>query len=171
MLRIERYASPVPVQANSSDVASQSPFYPTQVDSIKQSSPVLPARLTQTFGSQSTVSPIKVDFENSEHQGLSDRPSRSSSLVLSPSAMSSSPYWHGQPKIFPGLVHEQTRRESMRGGSESENYPASLAGGGDGGGTTDWSGEIEARDQGPRRQQRRSTDANEEERANNSDTA
>lgn len=55
----------------------------------------------------------------------------------------------------------------MRGGSESENYPASLAGGG---GTMDWSGEIEARDQAPRRQ-RRSTDDNEEERINNSDTA
>lgn len=154
MPRIERYARPIPAQANCGDVASQSPSYPTQVDSTKQSSPVLPARLTQTLVSRSTTGPTKADFESSGHQGLSNRPSRSSSLVPSPTAMSSSPYWHGQPKIFPGLVHEQTRRTSMRSGSESENYPASLPGG-----ATDWSGEIEARDQGQRGQrgQRRST--------------
>lgn len=48
------------------------------------------------------------------------------------------PYWHAQPKIFPGLVHEQTRKTTMRSGSDLENHLAALA------------GEIDARDPGQR---------------------
>ena len=61
--------------------------------------------------------------------------------MMSPSTSASamdSPYWHAPPKIFPGLVGEQTRKKSLRGGSDPDNHLAALA------------GEIGARDQGQR---------------------
>lgn len=124
-----------------SEIVSQSPSHPARINSTQQSSPILPARLMQLPLSRSTIDTTNADLDHAEKQGFNNRPTRSSSLILSPSEMDS-PYWHGQPKIFPGLVHERTRRTSMRRGSDSDNHPASLA------------GDIDARDQRQRVQQR-----------------
>lgn len=63
------------------------------------------------------------------------RPGRSSSMILSRAA-TNNPYWHDQsvePRIFPGLVHEQTRRGSLKRESGSEYDSDIIATGGLGG--------------------------------------
>lgn len=57
------------------------------------------------------------------------RPTRSSSLIISPYT-AKDPHWDDripqshisgtEPRIFPGVVHERTRRNSTRQGSRSE---------------------------------------------------
>ena len=135
--RIERYARPpVLSQTSPSTMASQSPIQLARINSAKFPSPPIPARLLTTqlspLLSQTTVidnDTTKAEPDRAEHQhkDLTDdennRPPRSSSLtMISPSASASAmdtPYWHAQPKIFPGLVHEQTRNTSLRSGSGS----------------------------------------------------
>ncbi len=141
MSRIDRYTRPIPVQTSPSEMSPQLPSHPTRINPVTPSSVVLPTRLAKLPLSRSTIAMTGTDFQHPGRQDLSNRPVRASSLILPPSAVSSS-YLHGQPKIFPGLVHERSRKTSIRHGSDSENHPASLAGGG-----THWSGEIDALDQ------------------------
>lgn len=65
-----------------------------------------------------------IDVKGSDLQSTArddSRPVRYSSMILSPS---NSTYWTDvtppPPKIFPGVVHERTRRGSVRQGSNSE---------------------------------------------------
>lgn len=51
------------------------------------------------------------------------RPARSSSMIMSPSQANGTSWIDGtppSPRIFPGVVHERTRRGSLRQGSSSE---------------------------------------------------
>lgn len=126
-------------------MASQSPIQLARINSAKFPSPQIPARLLTTqlspLLSQTAViddDTAKAELDHAEHQqkDLTDndnnRPTRSSSLtMMSPSGSVSASamdtqYWHAQPKIFPGLVHEQTRNTSLR--SESDLALAVLAG-------------------------------------------
>lgn len=64
-----------------------------------------------------------------------NRPGRSSSMILSRAA-TNNPDWHDQnvePRIFPGLVHERTRRGSLKRESGSEYDSDVIATGGLGG--------------------------------------
>lgn len=50
---------------------------------------------------------------------------RSLSMILPPAAIKKN-CWHDEtvePRVFPGLVHEQTRTMGMCHGSDSENEP------------------------------------------------
>ena len=147
-------------------MVTSSPSHPTRTNSVNQPSPVLPARLAQLPVSRSTIDTTKVDLDNRENQDLSNRPTRSSSLALSPSAVSNPP-WHDQPRIFPGLVHEQTRRTSTRSGNDSENIPASLTEGG-----LNWSVDIDGRNhRGQRAPQRSVHDVDADDVDGNNQTA
>ena len=51
------------------------------------------------------------------------RPARSSSVIISPSQANGTSWVDSQPpppRMFPGVVHERTRRGSLRKGSSSE---------------------------------------------------
>ena len=69
---------------------------------------------------------IPASYSNSDVRGLdtqrarqspSKPPARSSSMITSTSWIDGAP---SQPRIFPGVVHERTRRGSVRQGSSSE---------------------------------------------------
>ena len=65
------------------------------------------------------------EIENMHHSQLERRRSRSSTMLMSsvdPTALVSG----GEPRIFPGLVHERTRRQSLRQSTSGSD------GGGDG---------------------------------------
>lgn len=108
--RIDRYTEvPTPVQA--------APFTlePQSSSSLMLTSHPSPAKLARLSGSHSNI-----DMQNGPQED--SRPGRSSSMILSRVA-TNSPYWHDQsvePRIFPGLVHERTRRGSMKRESGSE---------------------------------------------------
>lgn len=108
--RIDRYTEiPTPVQAATFTPEPQSP------SSLMRTSHPSPAKLARLSGSHS-----KIDMQNGPQEDI--RPGRSSSMILS-RGVTNNPYWHDQsvePRIFPGLVHERTRRGSLKRESGSE---------------------------------------------------
>lgn len=92
-----------------------------------------PAKLARLSGSQSNTEIRNIDMQNVPQE---DNRSGRSSSIISSRAASNNTYWHDQsvePRIFPGLVHERTRRGSLKRESGSEYDSDAIAIGGLGG--------------------------------------
>lgn len=114
--RIDRYTEvSTPVQAAATfTYESQSP------SSLMRFSLPSPAKLARLSGSHSNIDIRDIDIQNIPQED--SRPGQSSSTIL-PRAVTNNPYWNDQsvePRIFPGLVHERTRRGSLKRESGSE---------------------------------------------------
>lgn len=124
--RIDRYTEvSIPVQA-----AATFTHEPQSPSSLMRSSHPSPAKLARLSGSHSNTDMRNIDMQNVPQED--SRSGRSSSMILS-RAVSNNTYWHDQsvePRIFPGLVHEQTRRGSLKreGGSEYDSDVIAIGG-------------------------------------------
>lgn len=84
----------------------------------------LPAHGSRIRATFSNTDVRNLDFQRSQHN--EETPPRPSSISNPPSA-SNGTYWgegvsrSREPRIFPGIMHERQRRNSLRQGSASEN--------------------------------------------------
>lgn len=122
-VRIDRYTeAPTPVR-----VAAAFTREPLSPSGLMRFSHHSPAKLARLPGSHSNI-----DIENQNVLQEESRPRRSTSMILSRVTPKNS-YRHDQsaePRIFPGLVHERTRRGSVKreNGSEYDSDVIASAG-------------------------------------------
>ncbi len=117
ILRLERYAAAfVPSQMMTTPMKAPSP--PAAAMHSSQTNPSRAARIPASYPNADGRS------LDSQRTGRNhSRPARSSSLVISPPQANGTAWIDGTPpppRIFPGVVHERTRRGSLRQGSSSE---------------------------------------------------
>lgn len=117
VLRLERYAAA---------------FAPTQAMTTPFKAPRSPAAAMHTSQAKCTrAAPIPGSYSNADVRSLDlqrtgrdhSRPARSSSMIMSPSQANGTSWIDGAPpppRMFPGVVHERTRRGSLRQGSSLE---------------------------------------------------
>lgn len=115
--RLERYAAASP---------------PAQAITTRIKAPPSPAAATHSSQTKSSrTTRIPASYSNADVRSLDlqrtgrdhSRPVRSSSMIVSPSQANGASWIDGMPpppRIFPGVVHERTRRGSLRQGSSSE---------------------------------------------------
>lgn len=117
ILRLERYAAA---------------YTPAQVATTPIRAPRSPATaMLSTLTRSSHAGPMSVPYSNADVRSLElqrtgrdhSRPATSSSMIMSPTQANSTSWIDGTsqpPRMFPGVVHERTRRGSLRQGSSSE---------------------------------------------------
>ena len=117
--RLERYAAAsLPAQA----VTAPTKAIPSPATSAAaHSSQTCPSRAPRMPASYSNADVRSLDLQRTgrEHS----RPVRSASMIMSPSQANGTSWIDGMPpppRMFPGVVHERTRRGSLRQGSSSE---------------------------------------------------
>ncbi len=115
--RLDRYAA-----AFGPGVQMRTPVKaPSSPSTAMHSATNLPPR-SRIPNSQSN-SDVK-NFDGQQVGQTSSKLPRSSSMIISPSQAHGASYWNEgippPPRIFPGVVHERTRRGSVRHGSSSE---------------------------------------------------
>ena len=96
----------------------RAPLSPAAVMHCSQTNSSRAARIPASY-SNADVGSLDLQRSGRDHS----RPARSSSIIMSPSPANSTSWIDGTPpppRIFPGVVHERTRRGSLRKGSSSE---------------------------------------------------
>lgn len=114
---LERYAAASPpVQAITTRIKA-----PPSPAAVTHSSQTNLSRATRIAASYSNADVRSLDLQRTGRDH--SRPARSASMIMSPSQANAASWIDGMPpppRIFPGVVHERTRRGSLRQGSSSE---------------------------------------------------
>lgn len=116
-LRLERYAAAFTPAQTVTSLIRAPPTSATATHSTQTRSP----RAAPTPAAYSNADVRSVDFHRTGRDH--NRPARSLSMIMSSSQANGTSWIDGTsppPRMFPGVVHERTRRGSLRQGSNSE---------------------------------------------------
>ena len=117
--RLERYAAAfLPAQTVTAPTKA---LPPPAAAATAHSTQTYPSRATRMPASYSNADVRSLDIQRTGREHT--RPVRSSSMIMSPSQANGTSWIDGTPpppRMFPGVVHERTRRGSLRQGSTSE---------------------------------------------------